>query len=150
MKQKVIQYFLLVGILLIPIFFIFRENTNLSVRYVAIIFSVFSILLSVFISSVLLKFIYKIFINISKEMLDEIQSLFLGYIFLNSLISLALKDTSFFSVYNVVNPTLLIFLCLITIIYNGIYEKNKLLCAATVFFIMNAIFSLIGVMMNNG
>lgn len=149
MKQKVIQFFLIVGILLIPILFIFRGNTDLSVRYIAIIFSVLSSLFSVFISSILLKFIYRIFINFSKETLDEIQSLFLGYIFLNSLISLALKDTTFFSVYNLINPTLLVFLSLITIIYNGMYGKNKLLYAATTFYIMNVIFALIGVMMNN-
>lgn len=149
MKKKMIQVFLIFGILLVPILFIFRESTDLSVRYVAIVFSVLSSILSIFISSVMLKFVYRIFIKFSKESLNEIQTLFLGYIFLNSLIILALKDTTFFKLFNVINPTLLIFLWLLTIIYSKVYEKKKLLYAATVFYIVNIVFSLIGVMMNN-
>lgn len=149
MNQKVIQFFLILGILSISILFIFRGNSDLGVRYIAIIFSIVSSLFSVFISSILLKFIYKIFIKFSKESVDEIQSLFLGYIFLNSLIALALKDTSFFNVYNVINPTLFVFLSLVTIIYCGMYGKKDLLYAATVFYMINFIFALIGVMMNN-
>jgi len=148
MKQKAIHLFLIVGILILPILFIFRSTTNLSVRYISIIFCIFSVLFSVFISSTLLKFIYKIFINFSKEILVEIQTLFLGYVFLNGLISFALKDTSFFRVYNVLNPTLIVFLSSLTIIYKNIYEKKKLAYAAIVFYITNCIFALIGVMMN--
>lgn len=125
MKQKMIQIFLIIGIVLVPIFFIFRESTDLSVRYIAIILSILSSLLSIFISLTMMKFVYKIFIKFSKESLREVQTLFLGYIFLNSLVILALKDTPFFKLINIINPTLLIFLSILTIIYSKPYGEKK-------------------------
>lgn len=149
MKQKAIQVLLIIGILIVPILFVFQEDTDLSVRYIAIIFSIITTLFSVFISSAILKFIYKIFVSFSKESIDEIQTLFLGYIFLNSLLLLALKDAGFLTFINLLNPTLIIFLSVVTIIYYGLYGKKKLLYSATAFYTTNFLFSLIGVMLNN-
>lgn len=149
MRQKMIQFLLILGILFIPILFILKESTDLSVRYIAIIFSVLSSLFSIFISFTLFKFVYKIFIQFSEKILAEVQSLFLGYIFLNSLVLFALKDAAFLNIFNVLNPILFVFLILVTISYATIYEKNKLLYAAAVFYTLNVIFALIGVMMNH-
>ncbi|MEY8538083.1 hypothetical protein AALM99_06475 [Lactococcus muris] len=148
MKNKIIHCFLFALILIASIVYIVFSHYSVELKYIMLIFSLISTVISVGVSQLIFKFFLKVFSLFEENEWPVLLTTFYSYLLLNILFLFAIQNIfDDITIVSIFSPMLVIYLSGLVCFFKKKHPLRKIIGATTAFYLFNVLFSLVGVFM---